>query len=509
MEPFSFRVRLGKYMQLGSRTMSETTITRLIGMVLVTALAGCGGSGGADTTAQPQPQPPSAVAKTTVGLITGFGSIYVNGVEYDTTGAAYDVDDSSASSDSALAVGMVVNVQGSVNSDGRTGTADSVSYDDDIEGIVENLATDPDDMNIKTFTIMGVAIQADKNRTNFEGEDDPGFSFDTIMNGDNVEVSGEYSDVLLASYIEKQDAADDEYEAKGTVDQYNGSDQFVLILRNASTLNVTIATGAEIPSEDIMDGQYVEVEGTIPDPVDAPDALLASKVELEDEDRIDDDDEDEVEIKGVLSYNADFESWSVMDVQLAFGDSTEYSPESLEEAIADLSADGLYVEVEGQYVEGVLQVREIEIEEDELEFKADVAEITVVEPRDGSLVLSFGNAIGTVDVRVTPDTMFLDDDAMEPYDLNSIMVGDKVEIKARMDADGNIYASSLHLEDDMGYEIEGPVEGIDEVSIDVLGIVFTVDMDTFFENGIPVVGNYAEVEDDDADGIADSVEIED
>lgn len=487
--------------------MSETTIARLIGMVLVAALAGCGGSSGSNTT--PQPDPPSAVAKTTVGQITGFGSIYVNGVEYDTSGASYDVDDSSASSDSSLAVGMVVNVQGSVNTDGKSGTADSVSYDDDIEGIVEDLATDADDMNLKTFTIMGVSIQADKNRTNFEGEDDPTFSFDTIMNGDNVEVSGEYSDVLLASYIEKQDAADDDFEAKGTVDQYNGSDQFVLILRNDSTLSVTLEAGAEIPSEGIMDGQFVEVEGTIPDPVDAPDALLASKVEVEDEDRIDSDDEDEVEIKGVLSHNADTDSWSVKDVQLAFDSNTEYSPDSLVDAIADLSADGLYVEVEGQYVDEVLQVREIEIEEDELEFKADVAEITVVEPRDGSLVLSFGNATGTVGLRVTPDTMFLDDDAVEPYDLNSIMVGDKVEIKARMDADGNIYASTLHSEDDMEYEIEGPVEGIDEVSIDVLGIVFTVDMDTFFENGIPVVGDYAEVEDEDADGIADSVEIED
>jgi hypothetical protein len=488
--------------------MSEKTMTRIIGLAFVLALSGCGGSGGSDPVNQPPP--PSAVAKTTVGQITGFGSIYVNGVEYDTTGAAYEVDDSSASSDSSLAVGMVVNVQGSVNADGKTGTADSVSYDDDIEGIVEDLATDADDMNIKTFTVMGVSIQADKNRTNFEGEDDPAFSFDTIMDGDNVEVSGEYSgDILFASYIEKQDAADDDFEAKGTVDQYNGSDQFVLILRNGSTLNVTIAAGAEIPSEDIMNGQYVEVEGTIPDPVNAPDALLASKVEVEDEDRIDSDDEDEVEIKGVLSHNADTDSWSVKDVQLAFDSNTEYSPDSLEDAIADLSADGLYVEVEGQYVDDVLQVREIEIEEDELEFKADVAEITVVEPRDGSLVLSFGNATGTIDVRVTPDTMFLDDDAVEPYDLNSIMMGDKVEIEARMDADGNVYASTLHSEDDMEYEIEGPVEGIDEVSIDVLGIVFTVDMDTFFENGIPVVGDYAEIEDEDADGIADSVEIED
>ena len=105
---------------------------------------------------------------------------------------------------------MVVKVQGSVNPDGRTGQADSVSYDDDIEGAVANLATDMGDPGIKTFTIMGVPVRASSTSTNFEGEDDPGFSFDTIMEGDVVEVSGEFNgDVLVASYIEKQDALDD------------------------------------------------------------------------------------------------------------------------------------------------------------------------------------------------------------------------------------------------------------------------------------------------------------
>jgi len=34
-------------------------------------------------------------------------------------------------------------------------------------------------------------------------------------------------------------------------------------------------------------------------------------------------------------------------------------------------------------------------------------------------------------------------------------------------------------------------------------------MDTLFVDGMPVVGNYVEVEDNDADGTADTVEIED
>ena len=488
--------------------MIDNRISLFPALLVSLVIAGCGGSSDGETFNQPPP--PMAIAKTTVGQITAFGSIYVNGVEYDTAGATYEVDDDIASGDDALAVGMVVNIQGSVDPGGRTGTANSVSYDDDVEGPVSNLATDPNDMSIKTFEVMGVAVQADRNTTNFEGEDDPGFSFETLADGDNVEVSGDYSgDVLLASYIEKQDALDDDFEAKGTVDLYDGANQFVLILRNGSTLAVEVAARAEIPSAGIVDGQYVEVEGTIPDPVNAPDSLLANKVEIEDEDRIESDDEDEVEIKGILGYDADTATWSVKGVQLAFDDSTSYSPESLADGIADQSADGLFVEVEGQYVNDVLQVREIELEDDDLEFKADVSSITVVEARDGSLGLTFGNATGSVDVQVTAETIFLDDDAMDHYDLNSIMVGDKVEIEARMGDDGLIYAASLHLEDDMGYEIEGPLDGIDEVSITVMGVEFTVDMDTFFEDGTPTAGDYVEVEDTDGDGIADSVEIED
>jgi hypothetical protein len=116
--------------------------------LLLTALAGCGGSGGSDAPASPIT--PSATSQTTVGQITGFGSIYVNGIEFDTVGASYEVDDAVASDDDALAVGMVVKVEGSVNADGRTGTALKVEYDDDVEGVIEQLGPGMDDTT-KTF----------------------------------------------------------------------------------------------------------------------------------------------------------------------------------------------------------------------------------------------------------------------------------------------------------------------------------------------------------------------
>ncbi len=488
--------------------MKHKTIFATLGATLLMSLtiAACGGSGGSADTA---PVPPSATAKSVVGTITGFGSVYVNGVEYDTNGASYSVDDASASDDSALAVGMVVKVQGSVNADGRTGSASSVSYDDEVEGIVEGLATDAD-VSIKTFTVMNTTVRVDQNSTNFDGEDDANFSFDTIMDGDNVEVSGEYDgDILVASYVEKQDAADDDFEAKGTVTEYNDADQFVLVLKNGSTLDVMLAAGAEIPSVGIANDQYVEVEGTIPDPVGFPDSLLATKVELEDDDHFGDEDDDEVEIKGMLNFNAETETWSVRDVTVAFGDGTEYKPESLRERIANGTAAGLTVEVEGYYLDEVLQVEEIELEEDELEFKGDATVLITTGPRDGTIQLSFGMAMGTVDVIVNSETMFRDDEAMDHFDLNSIMDSAKVEVEARWADDGSIIASSLHLEDDMGYEIKGPLDEITDVSLTVLGVVFNTDTETFFENGVPVDGDYVEVADEDADGYADSVEIED
>ena len=471
--------------------------------LLLTALAGCGGSGSSDAPATPNT--PSATDQTTIGQITGFGSIYVNGIEFDTVGASYEVDDAMASDDDALAVGMVVKVEGSVSADGLTGKAFSVSYDDDIEGVVENLAV-TDDPDVKTFVVMDVTIVADANKTNFDN-DDSSFSFDTIADGDVVEVSGDYGpdDRLYATYIEKQDADDDEYEAKGVVSLYDGGSNFVLELRNGSTLNVTVAPGAEIPSVGIADDQYVEVEGTIDDPAAATKTLTAFKVELEDDDRLDDDD-NEVEVKGILNYDTESDTWFVKDIPLAIGGGTEYSPLSLETMLADQSAAGLFVEVEGDYVGDVLQVEKIELEEDELGFKADI----LSKSDGGTLTLSFGDAVGTVDVIVNNETMFLDDDAVQSFDYDSINMGDKVEIDARWGRDGAIYASNIHLEDGSDYEIEGPVEAIDAGTLQVLGVIYNINSGvTVFEDGMPVVGDFVEVEDDNGDGLADTVEIED
>ena len=57
----------------------------LVGIASAVML-GCGGSGDSGTTT-------GSTDITTVGAITGFGSVYVNGVKYETDNAEYEVED--------------------------------------------------------------------------------------------------------------------------------------------------------------------------------------------------------------------------------------------------------------------------------------------------------------------------------------------------------------------------------------------------------------------------------
>lgn len=80
-------------------------------------------------------------------------------------------------------------------------------------------------------------------------------------------------------------------------------------------------------------------------------------------DYIGDDYDDEAEIEGVLEL--DNGTWSIDGVVLIFDGKTEYEPPRLRDAIADESAEGLFVEVEGIYEGDALRVREIEVEDDD------------------------------------------------------------------------------------------------------------------------------------------------
>jgi len=90
-------------------------------------IAACGGDNEqvAGIDGRGNPAPSAVVSK---GTITGFGSVIVNGITYDTNSATFSID-GSAGTQSDLAVGDVIVLRGTINDDGTSPTAESVTFD--------------------------------------------------------------------------------------------------------------------------------------------------------------------------------------------------------------------------------------------------------------------------------------------------------------------------------------------------------------------------------------------
>lgn len=334
--------------------MSAVYRTILTGLIAgIIALAGCGGGSGSGTNVAGI----GGTGRTISGTITGFGSIFVNDVEYDIDNASFDINDDSSPglSEDDLSIGMVVTLTG--NDDGTVGVASQVVYDNEIKGPVSGLADVPGFAGVKqSFSVFGVDVVVDVAGTTFDDSSAPGFSFATLAEGDIVELSGLFdsSNTLVASYIEKTDDLDpgsSEVELKGTPDAGTDAgidDNFIL---NGVTVNIVAGTDlSDIPGSRVTDTQFIEVKGTLIN----TNTIEATRIEQEDE-GIDPDD-GEVSLEGFISDFTDNSSFMVSGQQVNATDAT-FEPAGL------TLRNDLRVEVEGRIVNGILIAEKVEQED--------------------------------------------------------------------------------------------------------------------------------------------------
>ncbi len=223
------------------------TISLLSSLMLGPILSSCGSTDG-DTIA--------GIGGTgiTQGEITAFGSIFVNGIEFETNQSQFEVDGDTTLNEDDLRIGMVVKITGSVSSDGLTGDADSVEYDDEIQGPVASITAPLDDQRI--LTVFDKTITIDESTTSFDSTD-----FASIKINDIVEVSGFQTSAteLDATYVKKtgEFAVGEDVELKGTITNLN-SDSFEFGTIKINYENDDIEDGITL-----VDGLFVEVEGKL------------------------------------------------------------------------------------------------------------------------------------------------------------------------------------------------------------------------------------------------------
>lgn len=423
---------------------------------------------------------------TSTGTITGFGSVYVNGIKYKTDDTAFDVEGNTAATQGNLAIGMVVRVEGTVNADGVTGTATRIVFDDDLQGPVANLLTDASNPDIKTFSLLGIPVQVDRRRTEFD--DDDGFSFDTLAEGNTVEVSGFFdaNGILNATYIDRENNLD-EVKIQGAITDLTET-TFVI---NGQTVNYT---PEQLDGDlQLTENLWVKVEGTL----DNNSVLIASEIELRDDDFNDDDD---IEIEGFIS---DFVSNGDFKVN---GLRVDASNVALSSYIT--LGDNVWIEVEGTYVNGVLVADEIELRDGEIELNAVVDQVN----DDGSFSVSVGGHM--INVQTDSKTKF--DYADGASQLSS---GQFVEIDGYQIDTNTVFALEVDVEDASGddNELQGIYQGTNEnTTINILKVEFTVDDNTDFGDlgsmevflNTAVAGETLVKVQYDINGVATQVEIE-
>jgi len=245
-------------------------IYAVLTLLVAVAMTACGGGGDEGT-------PSSVPGLSSIGVITGLGSVIVNGVTFSTTGAAVTMDDNASTADQ-LKVGMVVKVVGTADDATGIGAATAIEARDALEGAISATGTN-------TLTVMGQTVQIEDNVTRLNDDDAvKTFAAAAFAVGDKVEVHAFPDDLggLRATRVVKKPAST-EFEMKGFVTAITGS-SFGLSLTpaGASVMNVNF-TGA-LPAG-VAAGSFVQVRSAAA-PAGTPAAVTASSGSIKLEDAI-------------------------------------------------------------------------------------------------------------------------------------------------------------------------------------------------------------------------------
>ena len=307
----------------------------VVAFVAALLLSACGGGGGGSVAAA---GPTVGIDRSgnSVGTVSGFGSVFVNGIEFSTSGAAITKDGQSAS-ERDLRVGQVVTVIGSRDDARAIGTATQIVFDDNVEGPV----TERDVANNR-IVVLGQTVLVDAS-TVFDDSISPA-GLDGLMLNDVLEVSGftDSAGVIHATRIERKPPGGS-IEVTGTVAAIDVSAKQFSI--GSQRIDYASATLADFSSANPANGQRVEVRGSV---VVATGVVLATRVELKSANLIGNTGQ-QSEIEGLITRFANAQEFDVSGQMVTTTSSTLFDGGS-----SSALAVGVKVEVEGTIANGAL-----------------------------------------------------------------------------------------------------------------------------------------------------------
>lgn len=480
----------------------------LLVLAIAGALSACGGSSDSSTsdnnTGDDNTGGDNTGSTTTVvteGVITGFGSVYVNGQRYGSDNAAIAVGNSPAADEAQLRVGMVVTVAASASDNGEDPEAEQITYEESLQGPIAFIDTAAEQIEVLGQTVIYDDL------TEFEETD-----LDTLTVGDFVEISGYVNENgdFYATLVELEDD-ETEVKLKGNVANLDVDAQTFTL--GELTIDYSTAEFDDMTMEDLADGLFVKVEGETFDSETM--TLTADEVENKEQSDIDED-TDEVTIAGIVkNYDEEAGSFSVNQYDFVVSDSTEF-----EDGTVDTLANGIIVKVEAVLDGDQLVAEEVEFKARDARSKVE-GQVTDIDAEAMTFVLN------DTTFTVTSETQYEDESDLDErrFTFDNIEVNDWLKVVSRQDEEGNAIALKVKRieEDERDGEVKGRVSAVSTEGMTVANANVTFDENTEFEDDdgtisledfIALVDSrnavIVEVEGDYADGslLATEVEVE-
>jgi len=387
----------------------------------------------------------------TAGRITNFGSVFVNGIQFNVDNATFSRD-GVISQQSDFLVGEYVVIEGNVNPAGTSGTATKVIFTDLLEGEVTGVSTDGISIEVLGQNIKTDSLSIFHDFTNLTD----------LAVGSVVEVSGlrDASGVLVANSIElKQDVfiqGISENEVKGMVSNVNQTQMTFQI--GAITIDYSNAEVDDFAGGIPIAGQFVEAKSN--QPLNG-NILIAFEVELEDE-FITVAYNTEVEIEGLVTRFTSTTDFDVNGLNVTTSNSTEF-----DDGVAGNLALNVLLEVEGIInSSGVLVADKIKFRgssgssDDNDDDSSDTdsnddngsdnnSEVRIEDSIQSINILSSEVVVAGTTIVIDATTLMRDksDQEVSPLTINDLAVADNVEVRGFTLANGKVTATRFERDD--------------------------------------------------------------
>lgn len=435
--------------------------TRLV----LTALLGLlGAACGSNSSDDDSVVPPAGTAGDIVvaGAITRFGSVFANGVEFDTAEASVRMDNAPATL-AELRVGMVVSIGGALDPDSGTARAFEITFSDEAEGPISSI-----DHDAGRLVVLGRTVLVDE-LTVFDGA-----AFEELAAGNIVQVSGlrRSQEQVQATHVHRVAqayAAGMTLEVKGAISGLDPARQRFNIGAQACDYS---AAALELAGAQLADGMYVEASATTPP---AGDVMRLARVQSRDEHKDRHrlcDGECGFDLAGYVTSFVSATEFTVDSQPVTTTPDTVYTKGTVDTLALDVKVSILGTLDEA----GVLVAEQIVFHLPAfIEIAGDVEAID-----------SESQTVVVLGIRVTTNelTLFRDHTAVgrRQFGFDDLAAGDRIHVRAVLDA-GTVVASRLEREPaDTSVVLKALVESIDRPSITLLGVTVTSDADTIFQD---------------------------